>query len=269
MKTSAVLASMLFGSLAVAAPFDKRALVTKTAVVTETVVVYTTVFDDEVVPQATTTPAGYFYEQPKSPSPAPAKPTSAAAPPAPPAPKSSSVYVAPPQAPAPTPSPAPVVEQPKPVVESPKPVEQPQPSPVYQAPAAPASPSPSLAAPVTPSKPSTGSGETGQYAGDITIYEPNGNTGACGTNLSNEDMVVALSIEAFGASTYDKMTGAATNKWCGQQINVFYQGRTVSAKIMDMCPGCKGDDIDLSPAAWKALTGSDEKTRYKATWSSA
>ena len=67
MKASAVLATLLFGSYAVAAPFDRRALVYKTEVVTETVVVYTTVWDDEPVAQATTS-AGEFYEKPSKPS---------------------------------------------------------------------------------------------------------------------------------------------------------------------------------------------------------
>lgn len=283
MKTSAVLASVLFGSFAVAAPFDKRALVYKTEVVTETLVVYTTVYEDEPVAQATTTPAGYFYEQPKVSSSAVVSPSSSSAqkpantPPAPAS--SSSVYVAPPQAPAstpsptPTPSPAPVntpapVYSPEPVASS-KAVETPQPA-STPSPVAPA-PAPVSSASAAPANsPSTGGGSTtGQYSGDITIYEPNGGSGACGTSLSNDDLVVALSKDAWGASTYDVMTGAATNKWCNQKIQVFYQGRTVSATIMDMCPGCSGMDIDLSPAAWKQLTGSDEKTRYKATWSSA
>ena len=269
MKTSAVLASLLFGSFAVAAPVDRRALVYKTEVLTETVIVYTTVYDDDFVPEATTTPAGYFYEQPKAPSSAAAQPTTSSQAPAytPPAAeeKPSSAYVAPAaQTPTPTPSPSPVVEEPKPVVETP----QPAPSSAYVAPVAAAS-SAAPAAPVTPSKPTTGDSTTGEFSGDITIYQPAGNLGACGTSLQDTDMVVALSKDAWGASTYDVMTGAATNKWCGQKITAYYQGNKVEATIMDMCPGCSGMDIDLSPAAWKQLTGSDEMTRYKATWSKA
>lgn len=287
MKNSAVLASLLFGSFAVAAPFDKRALIYKTEVVTETVVVYTTIYvDDAPVAQATSTPAGYFYEEPKISSsssvvvssssaqaPAYTPPAAAAAP--------SSAYVAPPQAPAPTPtpapvptpspspSPAPVVEQPKPV-ESPKPVETPQPAPA-PAPSSAAAAPPAYSAPPAPVKPANGggsvSGETYSNV-DITIYDINeGDHGACGTKLSATDMVVALAQPAWGASTYDVMTGAATNPWCGQKIKVSYEGNSIEATIMDLCPGCSGHDIDLSPAAWKALTGLDEKTRRKASWS--
>jgi hypothetical protein len=283
MKSTTVLASLLFGSFAAAAPFDRRALVYKTEVVTETVVVYTTVYDDdEPVAQATTTPAGYFYEQPAAPSSAAAEATSsaqAAAYTSPAAEKPSSTYVAPaPQTPTPAASsPAPVVEAPTPtaVVETPKPVETPQPAPTTSAYVAPApapvaspspvaSPAPAYSAPAA-SAPSSG-GATYENV-DITIYDNNGGFGACGTKLTDGDMIVALAKDAWGASTYDVMTGDATNPWCGQKIDVEYNGNHITATIMDMCPGCSGHDIDLSLSAWKALTNTDEKTRYKANWS--
>jgi hypothetical protein len=282
MKSTTVLASLLFGSFAAAAPFDRRALVYKTEVVTETVVVYTTVYDDdEPVAQATTTPAGYFYEQPAAPSSAAAEATSsaqAAAYTSPAAEKPSSTYVAPaPQTPTPAASPAPVVEAPTPtpVVETPKPVETPQPAPTTSAYVAPApapvaspspvaSPAPAYSAPAA-SAPSSG-GATYENV-DITIYDNNGGFGACGTKLTDGDMIVALAKDAWGASTYDVMTGEATNPWCGQKIDVEYNGNHITATIMDMCPGCSGHDIDLSLSAWKALTNTDEKTRYKANWS--
>lgn len=273
MKTSAVLASLLFGSVAVAAPFDKRALVYKTEVVTETVVVYTTVWDDDApVAEATTTPAGYFYEVPKAPSSAPAKPTQAPAN-TPAAEKPSSVYVAPaPQAPTTTTaaaatSAAPVVEQPK---ESPKPVEQPKPTTTtsaYVAPVNTPAPAPVYTAPSTPS--TGGSGGMEHTGVDITIYDNTGAAGACGKSLTDDMMVVALAKDTWGASTYDVMTGEATNPWCGQEINIEYNGNHIKATIMDLCPGCSGADIDLSAAAWKALTKLDEKTRLKASWSKA
>ncbi|KAH7389292.1 hypothetical protein DE146DRAFT_663739 [Phaeosphaeria sp. MPI-PUGE-AT-0046c] len=276
MKTSAVLASLLFGSFAVAAPFDKRALVYKTQVVTETVVVYTTVWDDdEPVAQATTTPAGYFYEVPKAPSSAPAKPTAQAPANPPAADKPSSTFVAPaPQAPTttptPTPSPAPVVEQPKPVapapvVEQPKPVEEPKPATTTSAYVAPAA-APAYTAPSTPSTGGS-SGAMEHQNVDITIYDNTGAAGACGKAITDTDMVVALAAPTWGKSTYDVMTGEATNPWCGQKIDIEYNGNHIQATIMDLCPGCSGSDIDLSLAAWKALTKLDEKTRLKASWS--
>jgi hypothetical protein len=292
MKTSAVLASLLFGTFAVAAPVDRRALVYKTEIVTETVIVYTTVYDDEQVASATTTPAGYFYEAPKSPSSAAAQPTSAQAPVNTPVveKKPSSTYVAPapaPQTPTPAPAPSPsaaavVAESPKPVVETPTPVAetpkpvvettQPATSAAYVAPAPVASsaapvysaPAPAYSAPAS-GTPSSGGMEHTNV--DMTIYDNNGGFGACGTALHDGDMIVALAASTWGASTYNVMTGEATNPWCGQKIKVEYGGNSIEATIMDLCPGCAGADIDLSLAAWKKLTGLDEKTRLKASWS--
>jgi len=102
--------------------------------------------------------------------------------------------------------------------------------------------------------------------GDLTIYDNNGGFGACGTALHDTDMIVALSIATFGASTYDVMTGAATNKWCGQKITLDYNGNQVEATIMDVCPGCTGEDIDASLAVWTKLTGLTEKTRKQVDW---
>lgn len=286
MKTSQILASLFFGSLAAAVPINQRDLVTKTEMVMETVVVYTTIWDDEPVAEATTTAAA-FFEQP-APS-AEAKPTTTPAP-----------------APAPVPTPA-AVESPKsvytPVVETPKaaptttqaapkPVTTqaaaapaptteapaPKPEPTTEAAPAPAPtttteaaapPAATSAAAQAPSTQNTESSSSsgGEFSGDITIYQTEGGYGACGTALHDDDMIVALSHVKWGASTYDVMTGEATNPWCGQEIEVHYKGNSIKAKIMDMCPGCSGDDIDLSPKAWKALTGSDEMTRYQATWS--
>jgi hypothetical protein len=287
MKTSAVLSTLLFGSFAVAAPFDRRALAYKTEIVTETVVVYTTVYEDEPVAQATTTPAGYFYEQPTAPSsavakvtptskaPAAEKPTVAPAPTTTPSPSP-----IPSPTPAPSSSPAPVAEQPKPVSEAAPTTTSEAPQPTYEAPApapepttttTPAAAPPAYTAPAaSPSAPASGSpstgGETYQNV-DMTIYDNNGGFGACGTELHDTDMIVALAAPTWGKSTYDVMTGAATNPWCGQMIKIDYNGNSIEAKIMDLCPGCVGQDIDLSLAAWKKLTGLDEKTRLKASWS--
>ncbi|OAL48859.1 hypothetical protein IQ07DRAFT_88989 [Pyrenochaeta sp. DS3sAY3a] len=260
MKSSTVLASLLFGAFAAAAPVDKRALAYKTEVVTETVVIYTTVYDEDPVP---TTLQGLFYEQPQATTTADVQPTSAPAPASSAAPKveePASVYTPPvveTPAPAPTPTPAaaPVVEQPK--VEA---------QPTTEQAAAPAPAATSAAPAPAPATGGTTTGETFTNV-DITIYDNNGAKGACGTDLYDTDMIVALAQPAWGASTYDVMTGEATNPWCGQKIQIEYEGNSIQATIMDLCPGCAGHDIDLSLAAWKALTGKDEKTRLKASWS--
>ncbi|KAJ4365285.1 hypothetical protein N0V83_008904 [Neocucurbitaria cava] len=262
MKNSAVLASLLFGSFAVAAPFDKRALVYKTEVLTETVVVYTTVYEDE--PAATSSVDGLFYEQPTTTttSSAVVVPTSSATPVyvAPTSTETpSSVYTPAPETPSTTSTPAPAPT-------STAAVEEVQPSTTTEAYVAPVTSAAAATSVAASSGSSTTSGETYSNV-DITIYDNNGGYGACGTELHDTDMIVALAESTWGASTYDVMTGAATNPWCGQKIQIEYNGNTVDATIMDMCPGCSGHDIDLSLAVWKQLTGLDEKTRLQASWS--
>jgi hypothetical protein len=102
----------------------------------------------------------------------------------------------------------------------------------------------------------------------MTIYNPAGELGACGKRLSDDEMIVALGAPTMGPSTYNVMTGEATNQWCGKQIQITYQGKTAVGTIQDKCPGCSAGDIDLSPALWKALTGMDPSLggRFKAEW---
>ena len=264
MKSCAVLASLLFGLCAVAAPVDKRAVHIETVIVTQTVFVTSTVYEGDE-PAATPTPPGEFYGKPAAPeakqtppayAPVAAKPSSA---PSAPAPKAPVVTPAPVASP-PVPEPAkPTSSAPAYVAPSPEPA-KPSPAPAYVAPSP--QPQPSVAA---ASSGSTSSGE--EYSNvDITIYQTAGAAGACGDILNDTDMIVALAQPAWGASTYDTMTGSATNRWCRKKVEIEYHGNKVQAQIMDMCPGCSGHDLDLSPAVWKKLTGSDEMTRYKASW---
>lgn len=281
MKTSQVLASVLFGSMAAAFPF-KRDLVTTTQVAFETVIVYTTVWEDDVpVAEATTTAGGYFYEQPSEAETTPAATSSPAYTPSP-VQEPSSVYTPPVETPAapapevvsssPAPAPAPVVESSTtPAPAAPTTSEAaytPAPSP---APATSAAPTPATsAAPQQQSAESSysSSSSTGESFSsvDMTINPVTGALGACGEPMYPTDLTVALAQPAWGASTYDTMTGKATNKWCGQKIRIEYGGKSVDATIMDMCPGCSGHDIDLSDATWAAI-GMTEWTRVQGSWS--
>lgn len=101
---------------------------------------------------------------------------------------------------------------------------------------------------------------------DITVYDNDGSYGACSTKLYDNDTIVALAKPTWGQSTYNIMTGRATNPWCGQKIQIQYNSRFVEATVMDLCPSCVGHDIDLSLAAWNELTGNIEKTRLKGSW---
>lgn len=258
---SSVFASALFASLALAAPLNKRAYATKTHVVMETVVVYTTVWSNAPAteaPAAASSPA-LFFEKPSA---APAVPSSSSAPapaPVPEDPSSSSTPA--PVVPSSTPAPAPVSsEAPSssavPVVETPTPSPKPAPTPEVTPEAAPSSTAPAVEA--TPaSTPSTGGSSGGQeFTGSLTMNYFNGGNGACGFPVEDNTMVAALSITGFGASTYNTMTGEATNKWCNQKIRVTYNGKSADATIVDRCEGCTGEGgLDATPALWQALTG--------------
>jgi hypothetical protein len=285
MKYSQVLASVLFGSMAAAIPF-KRDLVTKTEIAIETVIVYTTVWEDDVpVAEATTTAGGYFYEQPTAEAETtPAATSTPAYTPAPVQEPSTPAYTPPAKTSA---APAPPKAEVSSAAPAPEPVKETSaaPAPATSTVEAPAAPTTTEApaytpAPVTSAAPapattaaaasaySSGSSSTGEgFSGvDLTINPLTGALGACGEPMYATDMYVAIAQSAWGASTYDTMTGAATNKWCGQKVRIEYNGKSVDAKVMDMCPGCAGHDLDLSDAAWAAI-GMTEWTRVKGSWS--
>jgi hypothetical protein len=289
MKSSQVLVSALCASMAAAFPF-KRDLVYKTEVVIESVIVYTTVWEDDVpVAEATTTAGGYFYEQPSEVKTTPAVVSTPAAVSTPaytpsPVPEPSSVYTPPVETPVETPAapsstevvvssaapaPAPVVE----TSSAPAPAAPTTTEAAYTpapAPATSAAPAATSAAPAAApaQEQSYGSSSTGESFSsvDMTINPVDGALGACGEPMLPTELTVALAQPAWGASTYDVMTGKATNKWCGQKIRIEYNGKSVDATIMDMCPGCAGHDIDLSDATWDAI-GMKEWTRVQGSWS--
>jgi expansin (peptidoglycan-binding protein) len=88
-------------------------------------------------------------------------------------------------------------------------------------------------------------------AGDITYYEPG--LGACGWTNSDSEYVVALSPSQYGGS-------------CGKMISIAKDGKTVQAKVVDLCPGCASGAIDVSSTAFRALADLSVG-RTKCTWS--
>ncbi|KAI0391391.1 RlpA-like double-psi beta-barrel-protein domain-containing protein-containing protein [Xylariaceae sp. FL0594] len=108
-----------------------------------------------------------------------------------------------------------------------------------------ASPAASLAArfPATGSTNSHPGTEAALYGGDMTYYYPEGAAGSCGgTNVSG-DHVVALSAAEFG----NKAT-------CGRNIRIHNaQGASVTATVVDLCPGCGPGSIDVTPSVFFSL----------------
>lgn len=56
------------------------------------------------------------------------------------------------------------------------------------------------------------------------------------------------------------------NPNCARKAWVTVKGRTVEVRVVDKCGGCKYEDIDLSPAAFKALGLDLGVGRIKGTW---
>lgn len=96
------------------------------------------------------------------------------------------------------------------------------------------------------------SGVLAQGTGQGTWYNPA--LGACGIFNTDADFIVAVGWQLF-----DSYPGATANPnlnpICGKTITASYQGKSIKATITDRCTGCKGNDLDFTPAAFQALIG--------------
>ncbi|KAJ1309514.1 hypothetical protein OPQ81_006288 [Rhizoctonia solani] len=68
--------------------------------------------------------------------------------------------------------------------------------------------------------------------------------GACGKVSNDNQLIVALGPGAY-----------QNGKMCGKTITIknTKNGKSTTAKVMDLCPSCGGNNLDLSPAAFKKL----------------
>ncbi|KAI4860319.1 RlpA-like double-psi beta-barrel-protein domain-containing protein-containing protein [Hypoxylon rubiginosum] len=92
------------------------------------------------------------------------------------------------------------------------------------------------------------------FQGDITYYTPG--LGSCGETNTEADMIVALSPSQFEAQA----------DLCGKTIAITVGHENATAKVVDKCPGCTAESIDVSPAVFKQI-GSLDEGRLKVTWS--
>jgi len=106
--------------------------------------------------------------------------------------------------------------------------------------------------------------------GDITYYEAADDPDAPGTcgiaNDGTTELVVAVPVGMMGSQS-NQGKGDNANPYCGKKVTVEYGGKSVVATVVDKCGGCAYEDLDLSHAAFSALTP-DWQTlgRQKATW---
>ncbi|CEL51571.1 hypothetical protein RSOLAG1IB_00106 [Rhizoctonia solani AG-1 IB] len=81
--------------------------------------------------------------------------------------------------------------------------------------------------------------------------------GACGKVSNDKQLIVALGPGAY-----------KSGQMCGKTITVKNpkNGKSTTAKVMDLCPSCGTNNIDLSPAAFQKI-GSLSAGVLSVTWS--
>ncbi|KAK7685464.1 hypothetical protein QCA50_011328 [Cerrena zonata] len=91
------------------------------------------------------------------------------------------------------------------------------------------------------------------FTGDATFFFPG--LGACGQTNTAADFIVALSPSEYAGGAH-----------CFQRISASFNGRSVIATVVDLCPGCGPGSIDLSPAAFSQLADLSVGRIHGVTW---
>jgi len=81
----------------------------------------------------------------------------------------------------------------------------------------------------------------GTRSGQGTWYHPG--PGSCGKRNNDNQLVVAVSERFPGAG------GSA----CWKNVQIHSGSKSVTAQIVDSCPGCGPGDLDMSPATFQRL----------------
>ncbi|CZT22340.1 uncharacterized protein RCC_08209 [Ramularia collo-cygni] len=93
------------------------------------------------------------------------------------------------------------------------------------------------------------------HNGIATYYTQNGNAGSCGEYHNDGDYIVAISQQkpfTYNAHCGQTVTIKNTGGGGGDNHGV---GRTINARVVDTCPECDPNHLDLSTGAFKALAG--------------
>jgi len=110
---------------------------------------------------------------------------------------------------------------------------------------------------------SAGSGAESVAASGTATYYAVG-MGSCGIESSDSQDVVALSHVIM---TEQGASNPNANPLCGRKITIKHvdSGKTVQATVVDTCPGCKRDDIDLSPSCFTKIAALADG-RVRVSW---
>ncbi|KAK0733774.1 RlpA-like double-psi beta-barrel-protein domain-containing protein-containing protein, partial [Lasiosphaeria miniovina] len=105
------------------------------------------------------------------------------------------------------------------------------------------------------------------YWGKSTVYEQDGNAGSCGHWNSDSDFVAALG-NAWMNHEYK-------GPQCGRQIEVRHvgsdygvdgEGNSIIVTVEDTCESCDSNHVDLSIAAWNAITNDAPHGQFHIEW---
>jgi expansin (peptidoglycan-binding protein) len=89
----------------------------------------------------------------------------------------------------------------------------------------------------------------GPYTGDLTYYDPG--LGSCGITSTSSENICAVSHVVFDAA----LTSGNPNEnpLCGLRLRIRRGDRSVDVKVVDRCPGCNVDDLDVSSSVFEEL----------------
>ncbi|KAH7340665.1 RlpA-like double-psi beta-barrel-protein domain-containing protein-containing protein [Rhizoctonia solani] len=96
------------------------------------------------------------------------------------------------------------------------------------------------------------------------VVQPVSGTGSCGWQNRDDEWVAAVGTALFQEMMVDGNPNHS--KACGKTANVSWNGKTIKVGIVDRCPGCGYNDIDLSPSAFQQFSGLGTGKLYGVSW---
>lgn len=93
--------------------------------------------------------------------------------------------------------------------------------------------------------------DSATHTGVATFYSVGADN--CGTSSTDNDFVCAISQQLYNSVANSQ----SISEYCGHMINITYNGKNIQVKVVDSCPECDANHLDLSPAAFKSLADED------------
>ncbi|KAI1792194.1 RlpA-like double-psi beta-barrel-protein domain-containing protein-containing protein [Ganoderma leucocontextum] len=105
-----------------------------------------------------------------------------------------------------------------------------------------------------------------EKGGNATTYDPG--LGSCGVFSTATEFVVAVDAHTMRNFPGGAVSNPMLNPICQRKMKVTYNGKSVTAMIVDTCPAtkCKVGSIELSPPAFKRLAPLKAGRLENITW---